>query len=1138
MSKNFTVYHCHNTSSNLSTGIDSVTKTADYVEQAVKDGMTTLGISNHGNIFQWYNRKKQIESAGLKYIHAQEFYITNDKDMKNRKMDNYHTVLIAKNYDGFLELNRLSSLAYTRDYHFYGKPRITFEELFDTSDNIIVTSACIASPLACEFNYYRVINKKTKEVVGTESRKVRLFGEDEESYRKMVDRYIDFFSANNNRCFLEVQHHNTESQREYNKYLLMLSKEINVPLIAGTDTHCLNKKHEKGRRILQYRKDIKFEEEYGWDLTWKNYDQLIESYKNQSVLPTEEVETAIENTNVMADMVESFETDKSFKYPNIYSSPDKTLRKHVFDKARNHPYLNSRYNWSDIEKRLNTELDTFEACKSSNYILLQEYFIDWCKKQGFHTGAGRGSCVGSLACYALGVTEVDPIKHDLIFSRFMSPSRITLADIDIDISSTDRPIIEKFVVGEHLGIDGVQSAVIMTENTIDWKGAIKDVCGGLLEMYEEERKNGVIDSENQYLKYKKYDAYYAQELSNMVAYDKNNKPYIPDDVRKKEPEIFEYVDIVRGTCTSLGVHASGKLIADREVAEEIGTCTSKDSDYTLTVLNMEELEAQYWVKEDLLGLKNIGIINNTCASANIEMITPDTIETEDMDVWRSIRENTTAIFQFESGSANAFLKNFLSSKTIEVAKKNNPKFNMIDWVAIANAALRPASASYRDALGNGEIADNGWEELNKFLAETNGYLVYQEQIMKFLVKFCGYSEEESDVVRRKIAHKGGTEEIIPEIKERFIRTSVQDYGLDRDRASNIIEPFLKIILDASRYAFNKSHAVAYTYISYECGYLRHYYTLEFICEALNTFSDNEEKTNAVLEYAKMVGVRIENIKYGYSKADYFYDKETKTIYKGVASIKYMNSELANELYEMSKKFYDTFIDILLDIKRRKIANSRQLNGLIQLDYFSSFGNAAELMRIKTIAENLKYGEVKSYSKSKVTEDSFLYPLFERFGNGLNKNGSPSKSYKDLDCYQILIGAEKAIKEQHTEDYSISQKMAIQEQFLGYISLVTGKEEDRPKLYVEKVVDAKVNATGKVFGKRIFCRSIGSGKESMFTIAIEGRFDRQTKRRLESTWEKCGKVKEGYIIYVKKYKKNKAKDGKVYYDLVDYDIMIE
>lgn len=1133
--KIYTVFHSHDTLSNPVAGIDSVTKAKDYIEKAKEDGMIALGISNHGTILQWYTRKKMIEKAGMKYIHAAEFYLTNDYSTDDKHRDNYHCVLMARNYEGFKELNRLFSLSWTRDNHFYNSPRITFEELFNTSENIIVSTACIASPLAAEINRYAIKDKKTKEIIGYETKRQRIFGDDLDAYNKLVDDYVNFLSVNKDRCFLELQHHNTPEQREYNKLLLDLHSSYDIPLITGTDTHCLNKEHERARKVLQERKKIHFDEENGWDLTWKTYDELIICYEEQEVVPNNIVEEAVENTMVLSEMIEPFDLDTEFKYPKIYDKPVETLRKHTYDRAKSHPVLNYRYTFDELKSRIDKELDTFETCKASNYILLQEYIADWCKKNNIHIGLGRGSCVASLVLYILGVTEVDPIKHNLIFSRFMSPSRITLADIDIDIGSKDRDKVEEFVVGRHLEIDGIESAVIMTENTIELKGSIKDVCGGFFNMYENERKKGTLDKDNPYVQYKRFTVQYAQELSNSVEYDEDKKPYVPQDIIDSEPEVFHLVDIVRGTCTSVGVHASGKLVTDRHIDEVIGSFTTTDTPYRLTSLNMEELESQYYVKEDLLGLKNLQLINSCCENAGIEIIKADSIDTEDGKVWSSVRNDTTAIFQFESNSAGAFLKNFASPTTVASAQEWNDNFRMLDWVAIANAAIRPAAASYRNKLAAGEKANNGWDEIDKLLSDTNGYLVYQEQIMQFLVKFCGYSESESDVVRRKIAHKGGTQDIIPEIKKRFIETAVSKYDLDEHRAMEIIEPFLQIILDASRYAFNKSHAIAYTYTSYEIGYLRYHYPLEFITAALNSFSSDEEKTSAIIQYANKFGIKIKGIKFGYSRAEYFFDKDSKAIYKGIGSIKYMNAELADKLYKMSHKGYISFADLLIDMKKERIADVRQIDGLIKLDFFSDFGNAKELMNIKYVVEMFKYGEVKQIKKEKIPEDSYLFPLMEKYANGFTKSGDVAKSYDNIDCVKVLHGAEKAIKEMRVDDFSYTEKMAHQQDFLGYISLITDKEEDRPKLYVTKTMKAVAKATGKIFGLRIWCRSIGSGKESMFTIPINGRYDPIQKRRAPSPLESFGEVKEGDVIYCKKYDKNK-KNGTTYYNLLEYVIL--
>lgn len=247
MSGQYTVYHLHSDLSNGVTNIDSVTKYGEYIAKAKECGMNAMGFSEHGSVFEWWHKKSAIEAAGMKYIHAVECYLTTTLTEKIR--DNYHCVLLAKNYSGFLELNRLVSNSFCRkDNHFYYTPRITFDELFHTSDNILVTTACVGGVL----------------------------GKGDEQVQRV---YLDFLTRNRHRCFLEVGHHMDEKQISYNKKLLALSQELTIPLIAGTDTHVLNEEHEKGRSILQASKNIFFDGEERWDLKFKlmmNWSQPIE----------------------------------------------------------------------------------------------------------------------------------------------------------------------------------------------------------------------------------------------------------------------------------------------------------------------------------------------------------------------------------------------------------------------------------------------------------------------------------------------------------------------------------------------------------------------------------------------------------------------------------------------------------------------------------------------------------------------------------------------------------------------------------------------------------------------------------------------------------------------------------------------
>lgn len=397
---NYVPYHVHTMLSNAVTNIDSVTKYKQYVDIAKECGMTALAFSEHGNIFEWVHKKEAIEAAGMKYIHAIEAYITEriPAEGEERIRDNYHCVLIARNWDGARELNRLQGISFNRkDGHYYYAPRITIEELSSLSKNIIITTACTSSIL-CR---------------GTETAK---------------EPYTRFLIENKDRCFLEVQHHNTESQYNYNQYLAKLSRETGIRLIAGTDTHCLNKEHELGRIALQHGKNVFFDDEVGWDLTWKTYDQLVDAYKIQGALSKDEYMEAINNTNVMADMVESFELDRSFKYAKIYEDGESVLRKKLFAPETINSIVKEGFTKEEVTERLEQEVETFKALNATDFILLEEHIVNWEHSHDMWQGPARGSAASSLALYALGVTEVNPLKYGFYFWRFMDKSKYSLAD--------------------------------------------------------------------------------------------------------------------------------------------------------------------------------------------------------------------------------------------------------------------------------------------------------------------------------------------------------------------------------------------------------------------------------------------------------------------------------------------------------------------------------------------------------------------------------------------------------------------------------------------------------------------------------------------------------------------------------------
>ncbi len=890
---NYTVLHCHTELSNGTTNIDSVTKYEDYIKRASELGMKSIAITEHGNILSWLKKKDCCEKYGLKYIHGIEAYLTETTDTKVR--DNYHCCLYARNWKGVKELNKLISNSYNRnDNHFYYTPRILIDDLFKTSDNIIVASACLGG----------VFNKGNDEV---------------------KKRMLDFFIENKDRCFLEIQHHNVKDQIEYNKYLFKLSQEYGLKLVTNTDTHCLNKKHVKGRDILQRAKNIRFDNEDGWDLTFKSYDELIESYKQQNSLPMFVILEAIENTNRIADMIEEFTMDKSYKYPKLYDNSEDVLKQKInegvirtgIDKLPNYE--------TEYLPRIYSELETYKHNGAVDFLLLDENIKTWGREHDIYPGYSRGSCSGSLICYLLGITDVDSVLHKLNFERFMNTERVSLADIDTDWQPNQREAIKDYVYS----MEGLYCADIITFNTVALKGSIRDCARAL-----------------------KIDLSIVNDICENIN-DDNIESY-----REQYKELFEYVDIVNGTVVSIGTHPCGQVVSPIPLDENMGLLTLATCKNPVTMLNMKEIDSLNYVKLDILGLDNIQIINETCKLAGIERLTPQNVDDNDEAVWQSIKEDTLGIFQWD-GSGSYYIKDLFSDETIKRIKEVYPDFRYIDLMACGNGAIRPAGASYRDELAQGIFRDNGHKALNDLLAPTLGYLVYQEQIIAFLNQFCGYTMGEADIVRRGFAKKTGTEQFIPQIKSGFIKTMKEKYEVEEEESEHIVESFIQVIEDASSYLFSLNHSLPYSYIGYICGYLRYYYPLEFMTVVLNVCKDDAEKTNKAIDYVKKHDMIIKPPKFRYSRAEYFMDKETNSIYKGMASIKYMNAQVSEELYKLKDNQYNNFMDLLIDVYDKTSINSRQLTILIVIDFFEEFGKSQKLLDIVELYENIMSKKIKS-----------------------------------------------------------------------------------------------------------------------------------------------------------------------------------
>lgn len=761
MGENYTVYHLHSDRSLL----DSCTNFKAYIDKASELGMKSIGFSEHGNIYNWIEKKMYCDKKGIKYLHGCEIYLTKTHEEKVR--DNYHTILIAKNSEGFKELNTLIDLS-TKEDHTYYKNRISYDEFLNISDNIIKISACLASPL----------NKE----------------KDKEWFDRLAKKY-DYY---------EIQYHSDRDgdQIRYNQMLYELSKKNNIPLIVGTDTHNLNKYKSECRKILKKRKKMTYDNEDDFDLTFKSYDEVVEMFNIQGSLPIDVVLEAIENTNIMADSCEEIILDTSIKYPQLSENDEELFTQRIYEK------LKYKIENNIIEKdtvyldRLNEEIAVFKKLNMCSFMLFMSELVTWCLENGIPVGPCRGSVGGSLVAYILDIIDVNPITWKTVFSRFANEDRLEVGDIDLDFSPSQRSLVYEYIM-DRFGMD--KSAYILAIGTISDKGTIDDIGGALAEIWRE--GNGKIQNLykelEQKLKECNGDLYGEWATENayyrrMEEIDKQQNPYSldniarikneyeanPEETKKKYPDIFYYFDGLVGTAISQSIHPAGIVASPVTLSDNYGTFW-KDGQRIMQI-NMEEIhDGAGLVKYDILGLKNIEIIKDTCELANISYPKSHKIDWNDKVVWEHITDSPVGIFQFEGNYAYDLLKRFQPRK--------------INDLSLVNASLRPSGASYRDKLIAKEFNKNPSKLIDDLLKDNNGFLVFQEDTIAFLQQICGLSGSEADNIRRAIGRKqkDRLDKAMPSILEGYCSKSEQP----REIAEAEAKEFLQIIEDSSNYQF-------------------------------------------------------------------------------------------------------------------------------------------------------------------------------------------------------------------------------------------------------------------------------------------------------------------------------------------------
>jgi DNA polymerase-3 subunit alpha len=839
----------------------------------------------------------------------------------------------------------------TREDHTYYKPRLTFDEFLNISDNVIKISACVQSPL----------NK---------------FKDDDVMLEKLLKHY-DYY---------EIQYHNMEEQIEFNKWLYNKSKEYNKPLIVGTDTHSLNDYKAKCRTILQYGKTDGAwgDGENECDLTYKSYNELVDCFKTQNSLPMDIVLEAIENTNKMADSVEELTFDTKDKYPLLYGEKDEevlwnTLRQKYIEKVKRGEIDGNNLKYAENIKE---EMRVFKKINMIGFMLFMSEIMSWARENGIATGFSRGSVGGSTVAYISDITDIDPVKWNTVFSRFANENRIEAGDIDTDWYEDDRQKVYNYII-DRFGLK--QTSYILAVGTLADKAVI-DTIGKAFR-----------------IKYGDKTQYTLAKIKEIKEeYDKN-----PEKTKEKYSDLFYYYDGLKGCVVSQSQHPAGIIVSPITLADNYGMFYGKDGQEILPI-DMEECHEMGLIKFDLLGLKSVGVIDKTYKLIGKHFPRAYEIDWQDEEVFKSISNDSTMIFQFESDFARQSIK------------KMQPR--SVDDICLCSACLRPSGESYRDDVFAHKWHKNPSKLIDDILSNSFGQLVYQEQTIAFLQQVCGFSGSEADNIRRAIGKKDREKiaKALPQILNGYCDKSDKPREIAKEEAKG----FIKVIEDASGYSFGFNHSESYAMLGYLMGWLRYYYPVEFCTSFLNCAKNDEDLENGT-KYAKSQGIKIENPIFRFSTSEYGCDSANKIIYKGVSSIKNIGRSCADNLYTLKDNKYNNFVDLLYDIKTNSLCNKTEIEILIKLNYFREFGNINKLFFMWQLF-NRYYGKKQINKKAMAEYTEFEQEAIKKF------SGKECASiYKELDSKALLDYLADHIK---LKDLSEEEKACIECKYLGYTDI--------------------------------------------------------------------------------------------------------
>jgi DNA polymerase III alpha subunit len=771
--------------------------------------------------------------------------------------------------------------------------------------------------------------------------------------------------------FLEVQAHSDNKQSEYNKKIIEVHRKYNIPLIHANDSHYIYPEDSKYRDLFLKAKGIVYEEEGGFILDYPDSDTIYKRYAEQGVLTEVEVTEALKNTLVF-DNAEGIHIDKEFKIPKITDGDSNKLLKKLINEA----WAKERNNvpksrWKEYVQQIKYEYQIIEDCGMADYFILDHYIVKKAVEEydAILTRSGRGSAVSFYVNKLLGLTEVDRINAPITLypTRFMSAERIlssrSLPDIDLNWANVD-PVIQ--ASKDILGDDGIY--YMIAYKPLQESSAFRLWC----------KANDMHISE------------YDEIAKNLEDYEED----------KQWGKIIEDSKIFRGVVESVAPSPCSFLLSNDKISEMVGLV--KVGDVTCCCLDGYNCDVYKFLKNDYLTVKVYDIIDKVYKLIGRPIDNIDTLVANcDDKVWDVYAKGlTTTINQADSD----FDK--------QILKKYQPK-NLAELSAYV-AAIRPGFASLLNNFVERQPYTTGVKDLDNILDDSFHYLIYQESIMKYLV-WLGIEEKGTYDIIKKIAKKKFKEDELKELKDQLLVGWVKNVGTEDG-----FNETWQVVEDASRYSFNASHSLSVAIDSLYGAYLKAYYPLEYFTVTLSLYSDDLDRTANLIAEMPAFGVSLKPIKFRHSAASYNIEKETNSIYKGLESIKYMNAQLSEDLYNMRDQKFDSFIDLLKVFS----GNSRQLDILIRLGFFEEFGKTLKLLKIAEI--------YSTYSKRKVLKkDQLNFPL------KLVQKYAVKESDKQFSFEQEGMDAllREFIELIPDEDIPLRTRLESQMEFLGYLDYV-------------------------------------------------------------------------------------------------------